>query len=63
MLNRFDKFFWTSSNQFFKKGVSCSNDIYNVRMSIGRYCGNTVNLCAVDVSKAFDKVNHNALLS
>jgi len=65
VLNRFDKFFWKSSNQFgFKKGVSCSNAIYNVRMSIDRYvnCGNTVNLCAVDLSKALDKVNHNALL-
>ena len=24
--------------------------------------GNTVNLCAIDLSKAFDKVNHHALL-
>ena len=33
-------------------------------MSIDRFinCGSTVNLCAVDLSKAFDKVNHNALL-
>jgi len=23
--------------------------------------GNTVNLCAIDLSKAFDKANHNAL--
>ena len=65
VLNRFDKFFCTSINQFgFKKGVSCSNAIYNVRMTIDHYinCGSTVNLCAVDLSKAFDKVNHNALL-
>ena len=25
--------------------------------------GCTANLCAIDLSKAFDKVNHNALLS
>ena len=65
VLNRFEKFFCTNANQFgFKKGVSCSNAIYNVRMTIDRYinCGSTVNLCAVDLSKAFDKVNHNALL-
>jgi len=52
VLNRFDRFFSTCSNQFgFKKGVSCcSNAIYNVRMSIDGYinCGSTVNLCAVD---------------
>jgi len=25
--------------------------------------GNTVNLCAIDLNKAFDKVNHHALLN
>ena len=57
VLNRFDKFFCTSSNQYgFKKGVSCSNAVYNVRMSIDRFTnyGSTVNLCAVDLSKAFE---------
>jgi len=65
LLNRFDKFFCTSSNQYgFKKGVSCCNAVYSVRMSIDRFInyGSTVNLCAVDLSKAFDKVNQNALL-
>ena len=35
-----------------------------MRMSIDHYinCGSTVNLCAVDLTKAFDKVNHNAFL-
>ena len=35
--------------------------MYNVRVSID-HCGSTVNLCAVDLSKATDKINHNALL-
>ena len=35
-----------------------------VRCVIEQYTkgGNAVNLCAIDLSKAFDKVNHHALL-
>jgi len=38
-------------------------NIYTVRHIIGRFVkgGNTVNVCAVDHRKAFDKVNHHAL--
>ena len=53
----------TSDNQFgFKKGVSCSHAIHSVCKFIDRHvvAGSTVNLCAVDLSKSFDKVNHHA---
>ena len=54
----------SSDNQFgFKKGLGCRNAIYTVCNIVGDYVskGNTVNLCAIDLAKAFDKVNHNAL--
>ena len=40
-----------------------TNKIYTVRKIVDKFvsAGNTVNLCAIDLSKAFDKVNHNAL--
>ena len=55
----------TTENQFgFKQGVGCSHAIYTVRniISSATNKGTTVNLCAIDLSKAFDKVNHYALL-
>lgn len=61
ILDRFGDFFATSSNQFgFKKGLGCSHAIYAVRKQIDNLVnkGSTVNLCAVDLSKAFDKTNH-----
>ena len=53
-----------SDNQFgFKKGLGCSHAIYTVRNVVDRYVngGSTVNLCALDLSKAYDKTNHHAL--
>ena len=43
--------------------MGCRNAICTVRNIVSDYVnkGNTVNLCAIDLSKAFDKVNHNAL--
>jgi hypothetical protein len=61
ILNRFRSFFHTSDQQFgFKKTVGCSHAIYIVRSVVDHYVsnGSTVNLCALDVSKAFDKMNH-----
>ena len=55
-----------SYNQFgFKKGVGCTYAICSVREVVDNYIanGSTANLCAIDVSKAFDEVNHYALLS
>ena len=51
----------STDNQFgFKKGLSCSHAIYSVRNIVNRFVsrGSTVNLCSIDLSKAFDKVNH-----
>jgi len=63
-LDRFQSLLSSSNKQFgFKKGISCSNAIYTVRNITDRYIarGSTVNLCTIDLSKAFDKVNHYAL--
>jgi len=57
----------TSHNQFgFKKGAGCSHAIYSmysVRNIVDglAHAKSTVNVCALDSSKAFDKVNHHAL--
>ena len=64
IISRYRQFFVTSDNQFgFKKSVGCSHAIYTVRSVVDNYiqCGSTVNLCAIDISKAFDRMNHNGL--
>ena len=53
-----------NDNQFgFKKGLGCSHAIYTVKNIVDRFIlgGNTANLRSIDLSKAFDKVNHHAL--
>ena len=47
-----------------KKEIGCSNAIFTVRNVAENLIadGCTVNVCALDLSKAFDKVNHHALL-
>ena len=62
-MNRYEIFFSSSDNQFsFKRGLGlgCSHAIYTVKPVVSVYtsCGSTVNLCALDVKKAFDRVNH-----
>ena len=57
-------FFVTSDLQFgFKKRLGCSHSLYTVKSVVQHFTsGNsTVNLCALDMSKAFDKLNHYAL--
>ena len=47
----------------FKKKVGCNHALYMLR-SIVEHCDaneTTVTICALDMSKAFDKVNHSAL--
>jgi len=64
ILERYQKFFMSSDNQFgFKKKSSCSHAIYSLRCVVDYYVknGSTVNICALDLSKAFDKMNHHAL--
>jgi len=63
-LEKFQSLITTSDNQFgFKKGIRCHHAIYTVRNIVNRFvnAGSTINLCAIDLSKAFDKVNHKAL--
>jgi len=58
-------FFVTSDSQFgFKKGRGCSFAIRTARLVIDNMIngGNTANICAIDISKAFDRVNHHGLL-
>jgi len=60
-LSRYESFFVSSDNQFgFKRGLSCSHAIYTVKSVVNEYTGSgsTVNLCALNVKKAFDKLNH-----
>ena len=64
-MNEFSSFFATSDNQLgFKKGIGCSYAIRAVRNIVDSYISGgstTTNLCAIDLSKAFDTVNHDAL--
>jgi hypothetical protein len=65
ILDRFRMYFHTSDHQFgFKKHLSCTNAIYCVRNVIEHFVtnGSTVNVCTLDLSKAFDRMNHFALL-
>ena len=51
----------TSDLQFgFKKDSSCNHAIFTLRKTIEYFVNNhsTVNLCSLDMSKAFDKMNH-----
>ena len=64
IFGRFSDYFSVSDNQFgFKKGLGCSHAIYTLRQTVEFYVngGSTVTLCALDLSKAFDKTNHYAL--
>ena len=64
ILDRYRPFFVTSDNQFgFKKNSGCSHAIYTLRCAVDHYTsrGSTVNLGALDLSKAFDKMNHYGL--
>lgn len=49
----------------FKPKSSCSHALHVLRSTIDYYCqrGETVTLCALDISKAFDRTNNYALLS
>jgi hypothetical protein len=54
----------TSDLQFgFKSGLGCNHALYATRATVDYYVTNnsTVNICSLDLTKAFDKVNHYAL--
>jgi hypothetical protein len=57
--DRYGHFLHSSRNQFgFKKGIGCNHAIHTLHNAVDRYItgGSTINIC-----KAFDKVDHNAL--
>jgi hypothetical protein len=61
LFESFKSFFVTSDLQMgFKKKLGCSNAIYTIRSLCDYYTqrGSTINMCTLDMSKAFDKVNH-----
>jgi len=61
VLSRYKMLFTLSDNQFgFKRGLGCSQALYTVNSVFNKYAcaGSTVNLCALDLKKAFDKLNH-----
>jgi hypothetical protein len=66
ILSRYKDYFITADNQVgFKKSLGCSHALYAVRSIIDSYTslGSTVNICALDLSKAFDKRNHHGLFN
>ena len=65
ILMLYSRYFITTCNQFgFKAKVGCSHAIYAFQKVIDHYVINdtTVNICLIDVTKAFDKINHSVLL-
>jgi hypothetical protein len=61
IIDKFGHFLHSSDLQFgFKKALGCSNAIFAVRSVVDYFAkhGSTVNVCTLDMFKAFDKVNH-----
>jgi len=64
VFDRYGGFLLSSDNQFgFRKKSSCTHAIYTLRSVVDYYVNNssTVNICALNISKAFDKMNHHGL--
>jgi len=49
----------------FKRKSSCAHAVFALRSVVDHYCksGSTVTVCTLDISKAFDRVDHYQLLS
>ena len=59
-----DNFLKCSDRQFgFRKNASCAQAIYAMKRVVNNFTekGSTVNICSLDLSKAFDKINHKIL--
>jgi len=66
LLDCYCEYFVTSDSQFgFKRESSCAHAIYTLRSVVDYYVhyGSTVNVCSLDLSKAFDKMSHHGLFS
>jgi hypothetical protein len=65
LIRLYDKRLASDTLQFgFKQNSSCKHALFTLRTVIDHYVkdGSTVNICALDISKAFDRVDHFALL-
>ena len=65
IMSEINSYLTTSNRQFgFKKGVGCSDVLFTLNSVTNHYVTNnsTVNLCALDLSKGFDRVDHNYYL-
>jgi len=61
ILDKFGSFLSSCNAQFgFKKGCGSRNAIYSLQKIVDKISktGSTANICSIDLSKAFDKVNH-----
>ena len=61
IMDKFGYLLVASDSQFgFKKSLGCSDAIFTVQSVVDYFVkhGSTVNVCTLDMSKAFDKVNH-----
>ena len=60
LLQKFSQYFYSSDLQFgFKPNLGCTDALYTLKHTVDYFVkkGNTVNICALDVSKAFDKIS------
>ena len=66
LLQRFGKYLYSSNDQYgFKKSIGCNHAHYAVQQTIDYFItrDSTVNLCSLDLSKAFDKLNRYVLFT
>jgi len=66
LLDKFQFFLKSSDQQFgFKPGISCSQAIYVMTKTVKYYTdrGSNVHICALDLSKAFDKIDPSLLFT
>jgi len=66
IFRNYSDYFITNPAQFgFKKQLGCRHVIYCVKQIVDYFsrAGSTVNICTIDISKAFDKVNYYILFS
>jgi Reverse transcriptase (RNA-dependent DNA polymerase) len=64
LMSKFASYLDTTDSQFgFKQSMGCGEAIFTARRVIESYVdgGDTAHVCALDISKAFDKVNHYGL--
>ena len=64
IFERYESYLTSDNNQFgFKKGSGCTKAIFTLKSVVDYYVSlnSTVNICSLDISKAYDKMNHNGL--